>query len=208
MKTATNQACMSVAEHPSWRYRAPVTINLVTDLGRSNTKRRNSAPKSIAGAFFASAVSLYGGCAWDTFGCAGFRLGRSANPRTVVTIPCLAASGDGSTPNGAVPMKHDPARNPPALCGRTAAHRAMAVAALRSDSSLASRLRRYNHHMSVVRALEAEAAEQQTTSTHDPRTALARLKPGKELRIDSHSLRDRLRRIRALATLKSQGGVQ
>ncbi|AUA73859.1 hypothetical protein IPC609_13300 [Pseudomonas aeruginosa] len=29
------------------------------------------APHSVAGAFFASAHSSYGGCAWDTFGCAG-----------------------------------------------------------------------------------------------------------------------------------------
>ena len=34
--------------------------------------------------------------------------------------------------------------------------RAMAVAALRSDSSLSTRLHRYNAHMTKARALEAE----------------------------------------------------
>lgn len=38
---------------------------------------------------------------------------------------------------------------------RAAAHRAMAMAALRSDSSLSVRLNRYNQHMQKARALEA-----------------------------------------------------
>ncbi|MFC0708869.1 hypothetical protein [Azorhizophilus paspali] len=39
---------------------------------------------------------------------------------------------------------------------RAAAHRAMALAALRADSSLYVRLRRYNHHINIARALEAQ----------------------------------------------------
>ncbi|WP_236299388.1 hypothetical protein [Pseudomonas proteolytica] len=38
---------------------------------------------------------------------------------------------------------------------RAAAHRAMALAALRADSSLATRLKRYNAAMAKARALEA-----------------------------------------------------
>ncbi|GAB3380333.1 hypothetical protein [Azotobacter armeniacus] len=38
---------------------------------------------------------------------------------------------------------------------RAAAHRAMALAALRADSSLSVRLKRYNEHMAKVRALAA-----------------------------------------------------
>ncbi|SDK68176.1 hypothetical protein SAMN05216189_104719 [Pseudomonas delhiensis] len=38
---------------------------------------------------------------------------------------------------------------------RAAAHRAMALAALRSNSSLSVRLARYNHHRAIQRALEA-----------------------------------------------------
>ena len=111
-------------------------------------------------------------------------------------------------------MKHDPARNPSALRDRAAAHRAMAVAALRSDSSLSNRLRRYNDHMTKARALEADAVEQQTATTRDPRTALAWLQSGKPVRIDALNLRDHLRHVRALAALEAlealeaKGGAQ
>ncbi len=104
-------------------------------------------------------------------------------------------------------MKHNHAPNPSALRDRVAAHRAMAIAALRADSSLSVRLKRYNHHMGIARALEADAALQQTTSTTDPRAALAWLKAGKALRIDSLDLRDHLRHVRALAAIE-QGGAQ
>jgi hypothetical protein len=43
---------------------------------------------------------------------------------------------------------------------RAIAHRRMAIAALHGDSSLATRLKRYNHHMLVVRALEAPGGAQ------------------------------------------------
>ena len=49
------------------------------------------------------------------------------------------------------PMKH--ALNPSKI--RAAAHRAMARAALHANSSLRSRLARYNSHMEKARALEA-----------------------------------------------------
>lgn len=51
-----------------------------------------------------------------------------------------------------------PTRNPSA---RAAAHRAMAKAALFSDSSAAVRLKRYNHHMTKARSLEAAAGAQE-----------------------------------------------
>jgi len=54
MTTVTIQARLNVAEHSCWRYLAPVTVNPVTDLGRSISKRRNSAHHSIAGAFLRS----------------------------------------------------------------------------------------------------------------------------------------------------------
>jgi len=52
-------------------------------------------------------------------------------------------------------MKHPHALNPSKA--RAAAHRAMALAALRSTSSLAVRLNRYNHHRAIQRSLEAQA---------------------------------------------------
>lgn len=39
---------------------------------------------------------------------------------------------------------------------RALAHRRMALSALRADSSLSVRLKRYNNHMSIVRALEVQ----------------------------------------------------
>lgn len=90
------------------------------------------------------------------------------------------------------------------LIKRAHAHRAMALAALRSDSSLANRLRRYNHHISIARALEAYSTRQQVS--HDPRTALGWIKAGKSVRINALNLSDRLRHVRALAALEAQGG--
>lgn len=39
---------------------------------------------------------------------------------------------------------------------RALAHRRMALSALRADSSLSVRLKRYNDHMTIVRALEVQ----------------------------------------------------
>lgn len=50
--------------------------------------------------------------------------------------------------------------NPSALQDRAAAHRAMAVAALRANSSLSVRLKRYNHHINVARSLDAQGGAQ------------------------------------------------
>lgn len=107
----------------------------------------------------------YGGCAWDTFGYAGFHRCRFANLRTVAPNRCLATAGDDSTTYGASPMAHVrllfPTRNPSA---RASAHRAMARAALLSDSSANTRLKRYNHHMTKARRLEAVANGQEVDS--------------------------------------------
>ena len=131
------------------RYGSPVTVNPVADLGRSIKQKALKRPYPIAGAFFASAVSSYGGCAWDTFGYAGFLLPRSANPRTAATLIRLAANGDSSPAKGAPPMQTT--RNPST---HAAAWKARAFAALRADSSLSVRLRRYNEAMARARSLE------------------------------------------------------
>ena len=51
-----------------------------------------------------------------------------------------------------------PALNPSKF--RAAAHRAMALAALHANSSLATRLARYNDHMAKARALETAGRAQ------------------------------------------------
>lgn len=139
-----------VASAPTGRYRPIVTANSVNDLGRSMSKRRNSAPTSIAGAFFVPAIQSYGGLRGDTFGCAGFLLPRSANPAQSATLIRLAANGGSSSAKGATPMH---ALTPSKI--RAYAHRRLALAALRAKSSLSVRIARYNHHAEIARALDA-----------------------------------------------------
>jgi hypothetical protein len=103
----TAQPFLPLAMHSRKRYGLSVAAKSTTDLGGSNSKRRNSAPITIAGAFFVPAFSCYGGLRRSTFGCAGFRLPRSANPVQLATHLCLAADWSGSDEvNGAPPMKH------------------------------------------------------------------------------------------------------
>lgn len=137
-------------------YRPPVAANSATGFGDPIGCRRNSAPITIAGAFFVPADSRYGGCAWETFGSAGFLYPRFANLRTAATLIRLATKrGSSSTGIGATPMH---ALIPSKI--RALAHRKMALSALRANSSLSVRLKRYNHHMTQARALEAQGGAQ------------------------------------------------
>lgn len=136
-------------------YRHNVTVNPVTGRRGPNLRMAHKRPHSIAGAFFVSAMSLYGGRAWDTSGCAGVHSGRSANPRTAATLIRFAANrGSSYRPNGAPPMH---TRNPSA---HASAWKARALSALRSNSSLSVRLARYNTAMARARALEAQGGAQ------------------------------------------------
>ncbi|WP_139211053.1 hypothetical protein [Azotobacter beijerinckii] len=125
----------------------------VAGFGDPIRQRRTSAHHSTAGAFFVPAVQSYGGRAWETFGSAGFLCPRFANLRTAATYIRLATNRGSSSDKGASRMKHSHALNPSKL--RALAHRRMALAALHADSSLSTRLARYNHHMTIVRSLEA-----------------------------------------------------
>lgn len=143
---------MTLALSPSARYREAVAVNPAAGFGDPICKRRTSAPMTIAGAFFVPAMPLDGGRARETERSAGFLLPRFANPRTAASLNRLATVGGSSyQAKGASPMN---TRNPSKA--RAAAHRAMALAALRSNSSLAVRLNRYNHHRAIQRALEAQ----------------------------------------------------
>ena len=134
-------------------YDKPATAKSVVGFGDPRETWRISAHRET-GAFFMPVHRVYGGCAWETFGSAGFQVSRFANPRTVTSNRCLATAGGGSK-LGDLPMRF-PTRNPSA---RAAAHRAMAKAALFSDSSARVRMRRYNAHMDKARALEARVEE-------------------------------------------------
>lgn len=130
-----------------------VAVNPATGLGGPNHQRRTSAAL-VSGAIFVPAARN-GGCAWESFGAAGFLWCRSADPRTVAPTSCSAAAGGDSSTKGVTTMaklRLFPTRNPSA---RAAAHRAMAQAALFSDSSASTRLKRYNHHIDKARHLEA-----------------------------------------------------
>jgi hypothetical protein len=144
-----------VASNRARRYGLPVAANSAIGLGRSRNVRRNSAPITIAGAFFVPAVTCYGGLRGDTFGCAGFLTSRSANPAQPATLIRLAANGGSSSTLGATPM---PTLSPSAI--RALAHRRMALSALRANSSLSVRLARYNSHMAIARILESAGGAQ------------------------------------------------
>ena len=79
-----------VALLKSSRYALAVAANSATGFGDPSLRRRTGATISIAGAFFVPAFLLYGGCARETFGSAGFLLTRFANLRTAATHIRLA----------------------------------------------------------------------------------------------------------------------
>lgn len=140
----------TVALLKSGRYSLAVAAKSATGFDGPTNPRRTGAPITIAGAFFVPAHPVYGGCAQDTFGCAGFLDSRSVNLRTAATLIRLTASRGSSQIKE---LRHMHTLNP--FKNRAAAHRAMALAALHANSSLATRLARYNTHMSKARSLES-----------------------------------------------------
>ncbi len=144
-----------VASNRARRYGLPVAANSAIGLGNPLNVRRNSAPITIAGAFFVPAVTCYGGCAWEAFVPAGFLTSRFTNLRTAATHSLGNERGSSLFTLGAPRM---PALNPSAI--RAFAHRRMALSALRANSLLSVRLARYNSHMAIARTLEsAEGAQ-------------------------------------------------
>ena len=155
LKINDKRSTTRVASSRGERYCLHVAANSATGFGDPKNSRRTGAPITIAGAFFVPAYPVYGGCAWETFGSAGFLDSRFANPRTAATHYRLATNSGSSSNQGALPMT---SIIPPAI--RLAAHKAMALAALRANSSLSVRLKRYNHHIAQARALEAQGGAQ------------------------------------------------
>lgn len=122
-----------------------------------NDNRRTSALHPIAGAFFAPAVRVMAAVRGTPSG-VPVPIGRSANPRTAVST-FVAGSADGSSLTIGIDamtplLRLKSALNPSAI-SRAKAHRAMALAALRSNSSLQNRLKRYNAHTEKARQLES-----------------------------------------------------
>lgn len=150
------------------------TIQLPHALGTGfdspNRQRRISA-QTITGAFLLPAI--YGGCAREAFGPAGFLCPRSVNLRTIAASCRLTATlGGSNSDNGALPMLTLFAPDLPAIRAKAQACRAMAKAALFADSSLSVRLKRYNAQATKARALEEQAAYLAAVQTY-PVTDLA-----------------------------------
>jgi len=161
-------------------YPKSVTAKSVNRFSDRQRQRRTSAHNQDAGAFFAPYHLSYGGGAWETFGSAGSFVPGSLT-RVSAASPCLATVM-------AVPKSDegtDTMPNPLVTLHQSRAHsqRAMAMAALRSDSSLSVRRRRYNSHMDKARAAEARirqyAAIPSTQHTHPETraTALSLIEP-------------------------------
>lgn len=133
-------------------YLNPVAAKSANGFDGPIRQRRTSADHT-AGAFFVPAASSYGGCAWEAERSAGLLCPRSVNLRTAATPNRLTAIRGSSTDKGATPMRYTLTLSPSK--SHAAAWKARALAALRSDSSLSVRLRRYNEAMARARALEA-----------------------------------------------------
>lgn len=139
----------SIVANPAHsRYGATVAANSATGPRNPSTYWTQTRPISIDGAFFTPEVSFYGGCVWGTFVCAGVLYTRFPSLHTAAAQSPRKDRGSSSL-TGVTPM---PTLNPSAL--RALAHRRMALSALRADSSLSVRLKRYNAHMAIVRTLE------------------------------------------------------
>ena len=144
-----------VASIPARMYRPAVAAKSAAQVWRPGEEIGAQAPHPTAGAFFVPAHPVYGGCARETFGSAGCLTSRFANLRTAATLNRLATIRGSSSTLGAEPMN---TLIPSKI--RALAHRNMALSALRANSSLSVRLKRYNHHMDQARALEAQGGAQ------------------------------------------------
>lgn len=114
LKVSDERSISLVACNRRRGYCSPVAANSATGFGDPESKRRTGAPITIAGAFFVPAHLVYGGCAQETFGSAGFLLPRFANLRTAATLIRLATNRGSSNAKGATPMTRtlNPSRIP------------------------------------------------------------------------------------------------
>lgn len=140
-------------------YSIPVAAQSAAGFGDPIRHWRTGALSCIAGAFFMPVIMLYGSCARETFGSAGFLCPRFANLRTATTLHCLATVRGSSYLDIGVPHMKNHAQNP-SIKNRIAALKARAISALHADSSLKVRLDRYNSAMQKARALESQGGVQ------------------------------------------------
>ena len=143
---------------PASAYAHRAVTLLAAGFGDSIMQKAHKRHRRTVGAFFVPAVHRYGGCVWETARSAGFLLPRFASLHTVTTLNRLATIRGDSKAKGVSPMSNTTqGASAPSLLSRhiAAAHRRMAIAALRADSSVSVRLARYNQHMTKARGLES-----------------------------------------------------
>lgn len=152
------QSFPSVAKFAHRRYGSPQVMAKVMARCRSrgNTTINKARVRPLKSwGFFMPSVSLYGG----TCG-AGLSVSLlngsvpTTNSARSATQTCRRVRG-GSYPQQGTDLMSNRAQNPSATSGKAAAHRAMAIAALHADSSLATRLKRYNDQMAKARSIDA-----------------------------------------------------
>lgn len=154
MKTITHPASQllnlkqGVASKVGRMYRPPVVTLLATGPRNPSKSRRTSAQITTAGVFFCQQLSFMAAVCGMA----------SALPVSLIPgipSPCTVATqsprkdGSGSQNQGASPLH---TLIPSKI--RALAQRRMALSALRADSSISTRLKRYSHHMAIVRTLE------------------------------------------------------
>jgi len=149
------QVIHTVALSKNGRYSLAVAANSATGCRNPQRYRRTSAQFTIAGVFFRLQSSVMAAVCGQASAWPGSCISGIPTPHIAATQSRRKDRGSSQKDMGA-PHMH--AINPSKI--RAAAHRAMALAALHANSSLATRLSRYNAHMSKARALEAAGGAQ------------------------------------------------
>ena len=137
------------------RYSFAVAAKSVTGCRNPQRYRRTSAQFTIAGVFFRPRSSVMAAVCGQASAWPGSCISGIPTPHMAATQSRRKDRGSSQNDMGA-PHMH--ALNP--FKNRAAAHRAMALAALHANSSLATRLARYNAHMSKARSLESAGGAQ------------------------------------------------
>ena len=132
------------------RYSFAVAAKSVTGCRNPQRYRRTSAQFTIAGVFFRPRSSVMAAVCGQASAWPGSCISGIPTPHMAAT---QSRRKDGGSSQNDMGAPHMHALNPSKI--RAAAHRAMALAALHANSSLATRLARYNSHMAKARALEA-----------------------------------------------------
>lgn len=149
--TAPSLSTIASRKHPA--YSSPVVTLLATGCRNLKISRRNSAQITTAGVFFRPQLRVMAAVCGRRSRLPGAYYPGIPTPHTAATQSRRKDGGGSNRKVGATPMNHIHT----ALKNRAAAHKAMAFAALRADSSASVRLGRYRKHIDRSRALLALA---------------------------------------------------